>query len=192
MSDTKNTLISDEMSEKIIQTVEKLATTDGAHTVNVRKVLQELDITNRVFYNRFKNIDEVLQIVYEDTILKIREKLKNKFDEKKEFFSQVMEILESILIASYDVKKQFNHYVFEHDSLSRKNYEWWSAEIKKLIEYAKKNKLIKEVDSDMLSYSMWCFCRGYNADAVGRNLSKEDAVKNFRYGFGLLLNSIKI
>ena len=50
---------------------------------------------------------------------------------------------------------------------------------------------IKEVDSEVLSYSLWCFCRGYNADAVGRNIPKDVAVKNFRYSFGIILEGLK-
>ena len=50
---------------------------------------------------------------------------------------------------------------------------------------------IKQVDSDVLSYSIWCFCRGYNADAVGRNIPKDEAVKNFRYSFGIILEGLK-
>ena len=50
---------------------------------------------------------------------------------------------------------------------------------------------IKHVDSDVLSYSLWCFCRGYNADAVGRNIPREEAVKNFRYSFGFILEGLK-
>ena len=57
-------LITDEMSKIITGVVERMATEDGAHTVTVRRVLDELGITNRVFYNRFHNIDEVLQIIY--------------------------------------------------------------------------------------------------------------------------------
>ena len=63
--------------------------------------------------------------------------------------------------------------------------------IKKLIDYAKSHGLIKDVDSDVMSYAIWCFCRGYNADSVGRGLPKEEAVKNFKYSFGFLLDGLK-
>jgi len=94
-------------------------------------------------------------------------------------------------VMSYETKMKFNQYVFENDSVSQSNYEWWIGEIKKLIEYAKRNKLIKEVDSDVMSYAIWCFCRGYNADAVGRGLPKDEAIKNFRYSFGILLDGMR-
>jgi len=191
VTNEKSKLISDEMSEKIIETAERIATTDGANTVTVRKILCELGITNRVFYNRFRNIDEVLKKVYLATALKIRESVFVKPDSQKDFFEYVTDIVTASLTVSYDTKMKFNQYIFENDSLSQSNYEWWTAEIKKLIDYAKEKEYIKDVDSDIMSYSIWCFCRGYNADAVGRNLPREEAIKNFRYSFAFLLEGLK-
>ena len=96
------------------------------------------------------------------------------------------------LIASYDAKMRFNQYVFENDSRNSGNYEWWVDEIKKLISYAGSRELIKEVDADILSYSIWCFCRGFNADAVARNLPRDEAVRRFRYSFAFLLEGLKL
>lgn len=45
-------LIKDDMSEKIISTAERLVTNFGPESVTVRMILKELDVTNRVFYNR--------------------------------------------------------------------------------------------------------------------------------------------
>ena len=192
MQDRSTELIRDEMSDKIIDIAEAIATSHGAHTVTVRKILEALNITNRVFYNRFKNVDEVLELVYNRTAIKIREILGSGIDESRDFFEQVADLVVSSLIISYDTKMQFNQYVFQNDSLSRGNYEWWTAEIKKLIIYAMDKGLIKEVDPDILSYSIWCFCRGYNADAVQRQLPRDEAVKNFRYSFGFFLDGLKI
>lgn len=191
MSEAKKELISDEMSDKIIKVAESIATTEGAHVITVRRILSELGITNRVFYNRFKNIQEVLEIVYTNAVFKMHESIKTKYEAGMDFFEYVMEVALKVLTDTYDVKMQFSRYMFEHDSLTQTNFSWWTEEIKKIIDYAKEKKLIKDVDSGMLSYSIWCFCRGYNADAVGRRLSKEEAVKNFKYGFGCILEGIK-
>ena len=191
MSNTQRALIRDEMSQRIIDTAERFATENGAHTVTVRRILQTLGITNRVFYNRFHNIDEVLALVYKSMIPKIRESFITKIDESKDFFEQVTEVVVKALLMSYDTKMQFNSYVFESDSSSQSNYLWWTEEIKKLINYAKQRDYIKDVDPDILSYSIWCFCRGYNADAVGRRLPRAEAVKNFKYSFGFLLDGLK-
>jgi len=191
MEHEKDTLISDEMSERIIERAEELVTLHGAHTLTVRQILRDMNITNRVFYNRFHNIEEVLEIVYKNTTLKVRETLRAAPDNTKDFFEYVTDLVVNSLLISYDTKMQFNQYVFESDSVSRTNYEWWTGEIRKLIDYAKERGYIKDVDSESLSYGIWCFCRGYNADAVGRNLPREEAVRNFRYSFAFLLEGLK-
>ena len=188
----KQELIRDEMSDKIIAAAEIMVTSDGAQNITVRKVLQELGITNRVFYNRFHNIDEVLEIIYENTILKIRDSISDGIDKNKDFFEQVMGIVEKTLTMSYINKMKFNNYIFQNDSISGDNYMWWCDKIKDIIEYAKINNYIWDVDSDIMSYSIWCFIRGFNADAVSRNLPMEDAVKTFRYSFGILIDGMRI
>ena len=188
---TSNELIRDAMSETIVKAVEAMVMENGAHGITVRMVLARLKISNRVFYNRFRNIEEVLDIVYKNTIIKVRESLSATLDANKDFFENVMDIVVSTLIASYDAKMQFNQYIFESDSHSQSNYTWWMSEIKKLIDYAKENKFIKDVDSDVMSYAIWCFCRGYNADAVARKLPRDEAVRRFRYSFSFLLEGLK-
>ncbi len=184
--------IRDEMADKIIETAEHLATTEGANTLTVRKILQTLNITNRVFYNRFHNIEEVLEIIYRNMIVKIRESITpGQIDSAADFFEHVIEVVTRSLIMSYENKMAFNQYIFENDSHSQSNYVWWHTEIKKLIDYAKEKKYIKDIDSDAMSYAIWCFCRGYNADAVGRNLPMDVAVQNFRYSFGVLLDGMR-
>ena len=184
-------LIVDEMSDRIVETAKSLVTLHGVSNLTVRRILKELNITNRVFYNRFHNIEEVLDIVYKKTTLKIRESITEDFDNSTDFFDHVMDVVVTSLVMSYETKMQFNQYVFENDSLSQSNYEWWTGRIKKLIDYAMEHDYIKQVDSDVLSYSLWCFCRGYNADAVGRKIPKEEAVANFKYSFNFILEGLK-
>lgn len=191
MNNKNSALIVDEMSDKIIKTAESIVMSQGVGDLTVRRILKELNITNRVFYNRFHNMDEVLDVVYKKTTLKIRETITEEFDSSTDFFEHVTDVVVNSLLMSYDTKMQFNQYVFENDSLSQSNYEWWTSQIKRLIDYAMAHDYIKQVDSEVLSYSLWCFCRGYNADAVGRNLPKEEAVKNFRYSFGFILEGLK-
>ena len=184
-------LISDETSLKIIEVAERIATAEGTDNITVRKILQAMSITNRVFYNRFHNIDEVLNIVYENAVKKIRTSISAGFDPDGDFFEQIIDIVAHTLILSYETKMNFNAYIFENDSVSSINYEWWKTEIKRLIELGKSKGLLRDVDSDIMSYSVWCFIRGYNADAIGRKLPKDEAVKNFKYSFGILLDGMR-
>ncbi|MBQ2766040.1 MAG: TetR/AcrR family transcriptional regulator [Clostridia bacterium] len=191
MEGNNQALICDDMSKQIIDTAKKLAITNGANSITVRSILQELGITNRVFYNRFHNITEVLDIVYENMVLKIRESITAKFDPRGDFFAQVTDIVANTLVMSYDIKMNFNYYVFETDSASSRNYEWWKDEIKKLIEFGINNGHLKELNIDAMTYAIWCFIRGYNADAIGRKLPKDDAISDFKYSFGVLLDGMK-
>lgn len=191
MAEKIQELIVDEMSQTIVETAERIAVNEGADKLNVRRILQELEITNRVFYNRFHNIDEVLNIIYENTVLKIRESIRTKFDPEEDFFAQVIDIVANTLIMSYENKMNFNQYVFENDSVSDSNYAWWKAQIKNLIDYGKSKGYLKDIDSDIMSYAIWCFIRGYNADALGRKVPKEKAVEDFKYSFGILLDGMR-
>ena len=192
MAEQSTALIKDAMTDRIVSVAERLVTANGADDLTVRKILRELGISNRVFYNRFHNIDEVLGIVYRSTVIKIRESITSGIEDGKDFFECVSDMVVNALTKSYDKKMHFNEYFFASDSVSMSNYEWWTAEIKKLIEFAKSKGYVKDVDSDIVSYSIWCFCRGYNADAVGRNLPKEQAVAYCRYGFGIMLDGLRL
>jgi len=190
-SEVSKNLIHDDISEKIIEIADRLAKKDGAHTITVTKILAELGATNRVFYNRFKNIHEVLETVYKKAVYKMQESIKSDIDPENDFFGYAMDVGVKVLIATYDVKMQFSNYMFEHDSLTDMNRKWWLKQIKNMIALGEELGVVKDIDSEMMSYTIWCFLRGYNADAVGRRLAKEEAIKNFKFGFGLLLEGVK-
>ena len=190
-TETKPALICDGMSEEIVRTAEQIVIHTGAENITVRRILQTMGITNRVFYNRFRNIGEVLDIVYESMVLKIRDSITAKFDPEGDFFAQVIDIVANTLVMSYDIKMNFSHYVFESDSLSHRNYDWWKTEIKKLIEFGKVHGHLRNVDTDVMSYAIWCFIRGYNADALARGIPRDRAVEDFKYSFRVLLDGMK-
>lgn len=191
MSKGKTEFISDKMSERILETAGKIAFTEGADSLNVKRILGELGISNRVFYNRFENISSVLNIIYKRVILKMRESITEANFAEGDFYEKVTEMVGRSLSLSYDAKMKLNDFVYEIDSQTESNYKWWTSEIKKLIDYGKKEGYIKDVDSDILSYSIWCFCRGYNADAVSRGLPKDEAIRSFKYSFSFLLEGLK-
>ena len=57
---SKSEMIRDEMSERIIEVAHVIVQNGGVSALTVREILKRLNITNRVFYNRFHNIGEVL------------------------------------------------------------------------------------------------------------------------------------
>lgn len=186
----KQERIRDDISDQIVEIVSRIAEEEGAHKVTVKKIISKLGVTNRVFYNRFANIDEVLRIVYRNAVVHMRENIKPEFHDRASFEQFCIDTAVDVLMQTYDVKMQFRRYVFEHDSLTEENRIWWYDKIKNYYAYALEQGFAKPVDADALCYAIWCFCRGYYADAVSRQLSREEAVRYFTFGFTCLLNGV--
>ena len=149
---TDTDLISDEMSEQIIATTAKLVTEFGTQYITVRKILNEMNISNRVFYNRFHNLDEVLQAVYLDLILKMRENLK-AVPEDMDYFEYATHVVVKCMIDTYDMWRQFSQYSFEHSSLTEQNRLWWTGRITEILNKAKELGVVrKDINSEQLAY----------------------------------------
>ena len=191
MNTSKDNLICDSISDEIIAVAERLVTQSGTKDITVRKILIEMGVTNRVFYNRFHNLNEVLEIVYKRAVLKMRKSIKSEYDIRTDFYSYVMDVSVKVLVNTYDIKQEFSQYMFEFDSSSDSNRKWWTEQIKNIIRIAQETGELKDVDPEMLSYTVWAFFRGYNADAVNRKLSKNDAVEQFKFGLGCLLDGVR-
>ncbi len=184
-------LIKDSISEEIIDVVEQMALNDGTKDINVRRVITALGVTNRVFYNRFHNIEEVFEEVYKRAAKDMHNSFVSDKDINTDFFGYVTDVIVNVLINTYDIKKRFSQYMFEFDSYNQSNFSWWTDKIKEIVSFGKKAGYIKDVDDDMLSYSLWCFLRGFNADAVNRGLTKEDATENLKFALNCLFDGIK-
>lgn len=185
-------LLRDSVTDRIVEYTENLVVNQGVENLTVSTILKGLNITNRVFYNRFHNIDELLNVIYERVVYKMRENIDVVPTDGLSFFEYVQRIMIKCMEDTYDLKNKFSQYTFEHDSLSKSNYEWWLEKIGKLIEYGIENGYIdKSVDVHNLSICTWCFCRGCNADAVTRNISKEEAVECMKSGFMYFLEGVK-
>ena len=185
-------LIHDEMREKIVQTAAALALNQGAGEVTVRKIIRELGVTNRVFYNRFHNVEEVLSLVYQDMAIQMRQSILERFDPAGDYFGQITDIAAGTLKLSYRLKLGMNQYVFIQDSVSAENFLWWRERIQGLIDLGKENRAVRDdLDCDKISYAIWCFIRGYNTDALARGIPEEEAVDGFLYSFGILLDGMR-
>ncbi len=182
--------IHDAISEEIIQAAADIARNEGAHRVNVSRIMSVLGATNRVFYNRFRNADEVLRIVYQRAVEQTRENIRPDYTDCRSFVDFCLDTAERVLVRSYDIKLQFRRYVFEHDSLTEENRLWWDAHIREQYRIARERGYVRDVDLDALCYALWCFCRGYITDAAARSVSLADSVRNFRFGFRCLLGGV--
>lgn len=182
--------IKDAVSEQIISIAGDIAAEEGAHKVTVRKILARLGMTNRVFYNRFSNADEVLRIVYARSVENTREAVQPHYTDKESFVAFCIDTAVEVLLRTYDMKIHFSSYYFEHDKLTEENRRWWAEGIKKHYQYALDHGYAKQVDPDTLCYAIWCLCRGYYADLTTRRIPKEEAIRCFRFGFRTFIDGL--
>ena len=92
MSYSQGTKLQDKISQDIIDCVGKMVYKEGSTGISVRSVLKELNITNRVFYNRFKNIDEVLLIISQKIVKEMRQSILTPYDEKHNYHQYIISI----------------------------------------------------------------------------------------------------
>jgi len=186
--------IDDELTAEIINTATEIVNEHGVEELTVRTIIRKLKVSNRVFYNRFCNINELLEVMYEISVRKMREALESsKWDENQDYFEYYIKILEDVLRLTYIHKKQFSNYMFKHDSISDANRKWWVDKVKSILDGAIEKKLIRnDINSEHISYCIWCFCRGFNTDAVNRKIPIDDALKMYGETFRIFLDGLKV
>lgn len=191
MAYSRGVKIVDEISEQIISTAMGIAKNDGVSNITVTEILRRMEITNRVFYNRFQNIDEVLVALYKRIVSEMRECVMVKYDGKSDFYEYLVDITVSVLEKTYKTKLHFAGYMFEYDSYAENNREWWLEHIRQILDYGIEHGKFRKHDTTLMAYSVWCFCRGFNASAVGSGLSVSRAIEAFRLSFGCLIRGLK-
>lgn len=184
--------IQDEISREIIESARRIAARKNPAQMTVRDVMKDLQITNRVFYNRFHNLDEVLQILYQESIARVRESLSIPWRGDVEFWEHVQTVATRTLILSYESRQDLSQFIFAADSFADANLAWWEQEIRRLIETGKQHGQVRsDLDEKAISYSIWCFIRGFNADAIARDLPRDEAMAVFRKGFGCFIDGMR-
>ena len=191
MAYSNNVQLKDELTQAIIDVATKIAYADGVGEVTVKRIINELGVTNRVFYNRFANVNDVITVIYNNIVERIRMSMELKYKDGMDFYSYCIDIAVSVLKNTYENKLHFSQYMFEYDSYMSENKKWWMSHISGLITYGIEKGYFQDMDKDATAYSIWCFCRGFNADAIGGGLSVDEAERRFRIGFSSIINGMK-
>ena len=184
--------LQDEISTKIINTVTKMVYEGGAANINVQMVLKKLKITNRVFYNRFKNIDEVLLCVSQNLVHKMRQCMLRPYNEKENYHKYLVSLATDVLVKTYEIKKDFSDYMFNNDIVNESNKLWWIDHMIPALEYGVKNGFLKPMDIREMAYAVWCFCRCFNVDAIKSRLELNKALETFTMAFTFLIDGMTL
>ena len=191
MEYSRGVKLEDELTDRIVDVATEIAYSDGVSHISVKRIISEMGVSNRVFYNRFRNIQDVLDIVYHRIVHQIRSCILVEYDESQDYYEYLLTICVAVLKSTYENKLHFSQYMFEYDSYSDNNRNWWIEHIKPLIQYGIDHGLLKKLDTTYISYSVGCFCRGFNADAIGAGLTLEQAIESFKLGLTCFINGMK-
>lgn len=179
------------MSKKIINIATRIAIEEGIGSLTVKRIVTELECTNRVFYNRFCNIDEVFHAIYDNVVGEIRECIQVEYDGVGSYYDYLLKMAVNVVKKSTDNKLHFSQHMFEYDLYSRQNRAWWIEHLKPIIRHGIEQNLLKRVDVDDLAFSVWCFCRGYSVAAIGSEMTAEQITESFKLGFKSFIDGLK-
>lgn len=188
---SRGTQIEDEISLRIIDTAMEIATQDGIANLSVSKIINRMGVTNRVFYNRFKDLDDVIHAVYDKVVLHLRSCFDKGYDGSQDLCEYIMEIAVLLLEKTYETKLHFAGYLYNYDSFLEENRKWWIDHIVPLIDLGIEKGIFKEVNSLHLAYSIWSYSRGFNATSIGNALSHDEAIAAFKLGFKCFMDGAK-
>ncbi len=190
MAYSRGIRLEDETSKTIIATAAQIARREGMEELTVKRVLTELKVSNRVFYNRFRNIDDVIQVLYEDLVQEIRSSLERVQQPAQSYPDYLLELAVAAVEKIYQNTLHFKQYLFSYQVANDTNRDWWLKKIQQLLRRGMEQGELKVNDPVKMSYGVWCFCLGFHRDAVGDELTEQEAMDAFREAFSCLIQGM--
>lgn len=190
MAYSRGIRLEDETSKTIIATAAQIARREGMEELTVKRVLTELKVSNRVFYNRFRNIDDVIQVLYEDLVQEIRSSLERVQQPAQSYPDYLLELAVAAVEKIYQNTLHFKQYLFSYQVANDTNRDWWLKKIQQLLCRGMEQGELKVNDPVKMSYGVWCFCLGFHRDAVGDELTEQEAMDAFREAFSCLIQGM--
>ena len=190
MAYSRGIRLEDETSKTIIATAAQIARREGMEELTVKRVLTELKVSNRVFYNRFRNIDDVIQVLYEDLVQEIRSSLERVQQPAQSYPDYLLELAVAAVEKIYQNTLHFKQYLFSYQVANDTNRDWWLKKIQQLLRRGMEQGELKVNDPVKMSYGVWCFCLGFHRDAVGDELTEQEAMDAFREVFSCLIQGM--
>ena len=133
MAYSRGIRLEDETSKTIIATAAQIARREGMEELTVKRVLTELKVSNRVFYNRFRNIDDVIQVLYEDLVQEIRSSLERVQQPAQSYPDYLLELAVAAVEKIYQNTLHFKQYLFSYQVANDTNRDWWLKKIQQLL-----------------------------------------------------------
>lgn len=191
MAYSRGVRLEDETAKEIIRTATEIAQKEGIEQLSVKRILSEMGVSNRVFYNRFRNIDDIIQILYNELVEEIRSCIKLEQQEDQTYYDYLLDLAVGVVTKIYHNNLHFRRHLLSYQASKENNRNWWLNRIQTILKDGMNQGLLKPMKEDAVSYGVWCFCLGFHKEAIGENLSGKQAVAAFRESFALLIEGMK-
>lgn len=191
MAYSRGIQLEDETTKQIIAAATGIAQREGIEQLSVKGILAEMGVSNRVFYNRFRNIDDIIQILYNELVQEIRASLKSVREEGRDYYSYLLELAVAVVRKIYQNNLHFRKHLLSYHASNDSNRNWWLTQIQTILQDGINRGLLRKMNITAVSYGVYCFCLGFHKEAVGEALEGEQAIGAFSQSFALLIEGMK-
>lgn len=192
MAYSRGIQIEDETTKEIIHTAKKIAQKEGLEQLSVKRILAEMKVSNRVFYNRFRNIEDVIELLYEQAVNSLREIIDLSLLEKDELYYETLENLAvNVVRCLYQNNIHFRARLLSYETSKDNNRNWWIEQIQTILCDGVTRGLLKPMDELGTARGIWCLCLGFHKEALGKSVPEQEAIASFRTFFTIFIEGMK-
>lgn len=192
MAYSRGIQIEDDTTKAIVKTAGIIAQREGLDQLSVKRILSEMKVSNRVFYNRFRNIEDLIEVMYHEFVGTLRGQINpQQLADTEHYYDKLLELAVGVVQKMYRNHIHFRLRLLSYETSKESNRNWWLEQIQKILEDGVSRGLLKPMNEQAVSYGVWCFCLGFHKDALGKNVSEEEAISAFRESFSYFIEGMK-
>ncbi len=186
------------LREEILEVSKEILIEDGFSKMSMRKIAKQADITATSIYLHFKNKDDLLLALIEESIENLKKALMDVIDPSKDLIRQLEDLAETYIDYALKHPEEYQViYMVRPEEMPKypkekfKNIRSTYELLADIISNGKKNELI-EVESSLISaYTLWAQLHGVVSVILSKRLDTriprdqfiEQAVENIIQGF---------
>lgn len=192
MAYSRGIQIEDKTTKAIVRTAAVIAQREGLEKLTVKRILSEMKVSNRVFYNRFRNIEDLIEVMYHQFVDTVRERINpERLADTEHYYETMLELAVGVVRKMYHNDIHFRLRLLSYEASKESNRNWWLKQIQEILKDGVNRGLLKPMNEQAVSYGVWCFCLGFHKDALGKNINEEEAISAFRESFSYFIEGMK-
>lgn len=190
---SKGKRIDDETSKRILDLAMNIGCKEGAEALTVTRLCKELNCDRRVIYNRFRDIDEIDQIVAQRCDLELIAHARQSVDPQASYHDGFMAFIEASFAYIYERKAAFQHYMSLYQIVKDRIRNGVLQELDQMIEAGKRTGDVRaDIDSYHAAADIWLILTGISGMLAGDSSYRyQEGLDIVRYGVRAILDDMR-